>query len=166
MRETRKLKFWSGESGVTLVEVIVALTILATSLGAVYFVLVSNVTSADALRNNTVATGLTQEGLEIVRNLRDREYLTSTTFGNNLPNGTYEVEWSSVSLDSNTNSFLRRDSGTGLFGYSVGDTTIFKRTITVDTISANEKRINVTVTWNDRSGARSLQAESHLYNWF
>lgn len=144
----------------------VALLISGVALTAIVFTLQSNLTTADSLRDNTVATGLATEGLEVVRNIRDQEWMTSFTFGNNLPNGTYEVQWNSTALSSSTSRFLKKDSGSGIYSYDLGNDTFFKRTITISTASADEKIVSVSITWTLRGVAHTLSAESHLYNWY
>lgn len=155
-----------SQDGITLIEVLVSIIILGIALGAISFLFTTNLLSADSLRNDTIASGLVQEGMEVVRNIRDREWLATTGFGTTIPNGTYEVQWDSTSLMPSSSRFLREDPSTGVFSYGAGNDTIFKRTITISSVSANEKVITTAVTWNTRTGQKSVNSEVHLFNWY
>lgn len=133
------------------------------------FLLTTVLTSADDLRNNTIAAGLTQEGLEAVRAIRDQDWIASNSFGVNLPNGDWEVQWDSDVLMPYSNRLIKKDASTGMFSYTNGVDTQFRRKITILTIpstSTYEKIVSASVFWLSANGTiRSLRAESHLYNW-
>jgi len=155
-----------NDEGITLVEVLVSISLFGVALSTISFLLTSNLFNADALRNNTIAAGLAQEGIEIGHNIRDKEWLTTGTFGNNLPDGTYEVQWNSTSLTPSSSRYIKKDPTNGFFSYDSGNDTIFKRTITISTISVNEKIIKSTITWIARDGNKSLEAEEHIFDWY
>ncbi|HEY4506550.1 MAG TPA: prepilin-type N-terminal cleavage/methylation domain-containing protein [Candidatus Paceibacterota bacterium] len=160
--------FTTSSRGFTLVEVLISIFIFSLAFTATSFVLTTNMRSASFVGDSFVASGLAQEGLEVVRNIRDRDWFLGNSFGTSIPNGTYRVQWNSESLIAlGLNPSLKLDSTNGLFSYDSGPDTIFKRTVTITTVSANiEKRVIVTVSWNERGGAvKTLSAESHLFNW-
>lgn len=169
--------------GFTLVEVLVAVFILGVALTATSYIIIVNIQNANAIRNNIVASGLLQEGIEVVRNIRDRGWHLDPASPNlnSLPDGTYRVQWNSIQCDGSgqpvgclsnpflavdSNLVLRRDSVAGLYSYDVGSDTIFRRTLTITTVSAVDKRVEVTVSWQRGSLTQSVSAEAHLYNWF
>lgn len=156
-----------NQDGITLIEVMVSILLFGIALGAVVFNLQANLTQADQLRNNSVAAGLAQEGIEVVRNIRDEEWIGSvpSTFGTKIPDGTYEIQWDSTDLLTNQARFLKKDSN-GMFSYGLGNDTIFKRTITITTVSSEERKITVSVAWALRGVNHTLGAEAHLYNWY
>ncbi len=155
------------QSGITLVEVLVSLFIFGVALGALLFLMTNLLTSADELRNNTIAAGLAQEGLEVVRNIRDQNWLSGASFFNGVTDRDYEVQWDSTSLAVNTARYLKKDPVTGIFSYSSGSDTRFKRTITILTISPSEKSVTVVVSWLASGGInKNLSAESHLFDWY
>ncbi|MBI2063838.1 MAG: type II secretion system protein [Candidatus Yanofskybacteria bacterium] len=166
------LKLPQTNAGFTLVELLVAIFLFGLAFTATTSILVMNLRSATAIRDNFIASGLSQEGLEIARNIRDRDWFLGNPFGTSIPDGTYRVQWDSqamIALDNNPN--LTRDVGTGLFSYVVsgnfGEPTIFKRSLEIETVIADvEKKITVNVVWTERGGAsKSLSAEEHLFNW-
>ncbi|MBI2063345.1 MAG: type II secretion system protein [Candidatus Yanofskybacteria bacterium] len=164
----RKIIFGHGQSGFTLVEILIAVFIFGLAFTAITFILTTNSRSATSIKNNFIASGLAQEGIEVVRNIRDRDWFLGNSFGTSIPDGTYRVQWDSqalLTLDSNPN--LKSDPATGLFSYDSGGDTLFKRTIDVVTeVTGVEKSIVVDVTWTERGSApKSVSAEDHLFNW-
>lgn len=159
--------------GFTLVEVLVSLFILATAITGAMFVTVTNSNSASLIKDNYIASGLVQEGIEVTRNIRDNEWLASCppasiacTFGTKLPAGSYRIQWdSSAVIALGANPVLQFDNDTGLYSYAGGNDTLFQRTVTISTVSASEKKIVVTVTWTERGVTHTVSAEDHLFAW-
>jgi len=152
-------------TGFTLVEALVALVVLTVALGPA-LVLTSNVSStAAAVKNNLIAANLAQEGVEVIRGIRDTNWFLGSAFDNGLANGTYRVEWNSNSvIGLGSNPFIKENNG--LYNYTSGTDTVFKRTITISKINASELRVISEVTWTERGDrAKSTKAESHLFNW-
>lgn len=155
-------------SGFTLVEVMVSLFILSVAITAILALMISNDQAALSVKNNYIASGLVQEGMEIVRNLRDSDSLNDQLFGTSLNDGTYIVQWNSVGLspvNEGSQPFLNINTNNGLYSYDAGAPTIFKRLITVSTPRSDEKKIVVTVTWQERNQPKAVTAENHLFNW-
>jgi prepilin-type N-terminal cleavage/methylation domain-containing protein len=155
----------SPQSGFTLVEALISILIFGLTLTAVFYVLVVNLGAAQSVKNNFIASGLVQEGMETVRNIRDNDWLAGSSFGTGIPDGNYRVQWNSQSLMAFADSYLKKDSGTGFFSYDSGSDTIFKRAVTINAVSGIEKQVVITVTWNERGRSKSVSAEDHLYNW-
>lgn len=152
-------------SGFTLIEALVALVILTLALGPA-LILSSDISkTASIIQNNLIAANLAQEGVEIVRALRDTNWFNNSTFNNGLADGIYRVEWNSGSMIAlGSNPPLKIDSG--LYNYSTGTNTIFKRTITITNVNTGEIRVISNVTWVERGNrVRDIKVESHLFNW-
>lgn len=150
------------------------------ALTATSYIITVNIQNANAVRNNIIASGLLQEGIETVRNIRDRDWHLGNAFGASVPDGQYRIQWNSVQCDGagapsgcasppflavGSNPFLKRDSGTGVYSYDTGTDSLFKRTVEITTVSAVEKRVLVTVSWERAGINQSVSAETHLYNW-
>lgn len=154
-----------SSTGFTIVEALVALVVLTVALGPA-LILTSNVSStAAAVKNNLIAANLAQEGIEVVRGIRDTNWFAGNAFDNGLSGGTYRVEWNSSSvLSLGSNPPIKENNG--LYNYTSGTDTVFRRTITISKINASELRIISEITWLERGNrARSIKAESHLFNW-
>jgi len=153
--------------GFTLVEVLVATLVLSIVITATSGILTVNLINATDIKNSYVASGLTQEGMELARNIRDSGWFAGTPYNNSLPDGTYRLQWNSSGFMAlGTNPPLAEDPSTGIYAYDFGSPTIFKRTINIATVVPNvEKKVTVTVTWTDRGISKSISAEDHLFNW-
>jgi len=159
--------------GFTLIEVVVSIFVLSIALSAISFIFSSVIASANTVKHNFIASFLAQEGIEVMNNLRNGDWIAGRPFGSFgtagvLGNGSYRVQWdSAVPITIVTNPPLLYDSTTGLYGYSSGTASGFTREIVVDTVIPNiQIRITANVSWTDsRGNVRNLAAESHLYNW-
>lgn len=156
------------KNGFTLIEVIVSIGIISLVLVGVMLSISLSLSSAARVKNNLIAANLAQEGLEIVRNIRDKDWHSGGSFGASLANGNYLVDWNSQSLLSFSDSFLKKDA-VGLYNYSSGQDTIFKRKIIIENSLQNpptvEKTAKVEVSWQEKSGSKTIQAELRLFNW-
>ncbi len=153
------------EKAFTLTEVLVSLSIFSLVLTAIAYVLTVNLNDANAVKNNFIAGNLTQEGIELARNMRDADWFAVAAFGASVPDGTYRVQWNSSSLMPALDAKLKLDAA-GFYNYDAGTDTIFSRAVSINTVTADvEKKIIVTVSWNERGIAKSISAEEHLFNW-
>ncbi len=151
--------------GFTLIEALVALVVLTLALGPA-LVLSSNISStASVIQHNLIAANLSQEGVEVIRALRDANWYNGLPFDTGLADGIYRIEWDSnalIALGANPPLKL----STGLYNYSSGTDTLFKRTVTITKINSEELRIISDVAWTERGNrVRDVKAESHLFNW-
>ena len=163
--------------GFTLVETLVALSILSIALAGTYTMISYNLRSAKGIQNSFIASGLAQEGLEVVRNLRDTDWFAENPFGSlGSPDDpprtgfTYWVQWDSLSLLSADPGPLLLNSA-GMYQYDGGTPTIFSRTVNVKRIDPGtgpvpELIVTVNVAWSEGSGTKNLQGEEHLFNWY
>lgn len=155
--------------GFTLIEVIISVLLISmVSVGAMFAITLS-LNSAARIQNDLIAANLAQEGLEIVRGIRDRDWHLGNGFGASLANGTYLVDWNSQSLIAFSDIFLKKDSN-GFYNYTSGQDTIFKRKIVVENSGQNpatiEKVAKVEISWQGKGGiSKIIQAESRLFNW-
>lgn len=155
-----------AEKGFTLIEAMMALVILTTALGPV-LILSSNISStAFVIKNNLIAANLSQEGVEVVRALRDANWYNGLPFDAGLANGVYRIRRlpSPALIGLASNPPLKIDDGH--YNNSSGTDTIFRRTVTITKINSGELRIISNVTWTERRDkARNVQTESHLFDW-
>ncbi len=152
-------------AGFTLIEALVALVILSISIVPA-LILSSNLSEiASVAKNNLIAANLAQEGVEVVRAIRDTNWFNGVAFNTGLANGVYRTEWNSDALLSlGTNPPLKL--GNGLYNYSVGQDTVFKRTITLTNIGAAELKVVSDITWTERRDrVKNIQVESRLFDW-
>ncbi len=173
---TLNTKHYSLSEGFSFVGVLVTTFIVSIGLISVF------TTSNSALRSTSnagarlVASGLAQEGIEIVRDIRsanrnweDWEWYSTTTPMTH-PIGTSEeycVQYDSTAFSScgATESPLKLDSGTFLYQYSSGDDTSYYRKITLTRVSNYEVKVESQVRWQIKGSSRSLTVEDRLWKW-
>src|SRR3989338_4948623 len=160
----------SKERGSTLIEAIVAIFILSIGIiPSLSMILYANSFTA-SLRNNLVAANLVQEGVEVVRALRDSNWFNGRAFDSGLADGTYRLESNSTSLILvGSNPPLKIDSN-GLYNYTNGTDTAFQRRIFIvkDSTAQGcncELRVVSEVSWVERKSSRTITIESHLFDW-
>jgi len=153
--------------GFTLIEAIVAIFILTTGTMGAFSVIQRTVTFISVSSSRLTASYLAQEGLEIVRNFRDSNYLQGLVWDNGLVGCATgcEVDYNDPALLPWTDPgrFLKTGSGSP-YNYSIGDDALYKRKIII-TPGVNVLTILVEVSWQERGGSHQVVAETRLHNW-
>ncbi|MEK7138764.1 MAG: prepilin-type N-terminal cleavage/methylation domain-containing protein [Patescibacteria group bacterium] len=166
LEERRRIEI-SNQGGFTLIEAMVALVLITIATGPVLMLAVSSINVASRIEHNLIASNLAQEGIEVVRNIRDTNWFRGAAFDANLPVGSWLVEWNTVGgglAGIGSNPVLKKNNG--LYSYSAGTDTPFRRTITISKPNVGELVLTSSVTWVERGNInRSITAESHLFNW-
>jgi prepilin-type N-terminal cleavage/methylation domain-containing protein len=158
-------------NGFTLIEAVVAMAILSVALVPIYGLSSTSLRIATSIKNNVIAANLAQEGVEVVHAVRDGNWLAERVFDDNLPAGDYIVDWDSqpgaapATLPPWQDIFLKLDPATGKYNSVMGNTTPFKRRITITKVSSVELMVKSNITWTEGSNPKSITLESHLFNW-
>lgn len=169
--------------GFTLLEVVIAIFIFLVGVTGTLFLITRTVGQMNLFPSQLIASYLTQEGIEIIRNIRDTNYLEQATDAANPWNegltgcstGTScEADYTTGSVtDANpkdpalplygTGRFLKIDSN-GVYSYSGTTDTKFKRKITI-VPGADTLTVTVETTWTEKAKNYSHTAQEVLYNW-
>jgi prepilin-type N-terminal cleavage/methylation domain-containing protein len=188
------LRLGRVRSGFTLLETMVAVTLLSMSIVAPMALTTQSLGSAYYARDQVTAFFLAQEALETVRNVRDNNilYNSQASPGStvNLLNGIPSTSGAAFRADARDNSMtlcsldglsggackpLQTD-GT-LFGYGNGanTATIFTRTITAcyvqldgtcTGVETDEVKITASVSWKTAGlQTRTVTVSENLYRW-
>lgn len=156
-----------NQGGFTLVEAMVALVLVTIAMGPVLILATSTANVATRIEHNLIAANLAQEGVEVIRNIRDTNWLNGSAFDNNLGVGVWHVEWNTVGgglTALGSNPVLKKNNG--LYNYSTGTDTVFRRTVSISKPNSVELVLTSTVTWVEKGNInKSISAESHLFNW-
>ena len=111
----------TNEKGFSLIEVIVSIAVITTALITVMALISFSVSSIGLSKSKIIATNLAQEGVEIIRNIRDSNWLSykrsPETWRDGLGVGNYRVQYnqlgllgfSSAPLEINSNGFFKQD---------------------------------------------------------
>jgi|SRR3989344_1948037 len=150
--------------GFTLLETIVAVGLIVVGLVSALSLVVSSLFYITNVQDRLVTANLIAEGIEVVRNIRDNNWLGNQSWNNGLTDGDYQVAYDSTSLSSGSNPLLF-DSNTGLYNYASGAPTSYVRIVSITNLSAYEIKVLSTVTWQRRGITYNNSAEDHLFNW-
>jgi type II secretory pathway pseudopilin PulG len=168
--------------GFTLAEVLVAIFILVTGIIGVSFLITNTISSVNHSSKKLVAAYLAQEGIEIVRNIRDTNWLQHQAWDNGLTDcnisscddmsfdGACVVDYMSPTIEDPilekfdaAHEYLNNSSG--FYGYSPGISTKLKRKIVIFP-AGDTLHVCARVEWEERGISYHVMAREDLYNWF
>lgn len=110
-----------------------------------------------------LASQLASEGMELARNIRDKNWLFGQDWktGLTLCSTGCEIDYNDASFSANLNRFLKTDAN-NFYNYEAGTNTKFKRKITIQEIGGY-LNVKSEVFWNG-NGSPFL-AEGNFYDW-
>jgi prepilin-type N-terminal cleavage/methylation domain-containing protein len=171
--------------GFTLLETLVAVSVLMIAITATFTAAQSGLSAAIEAKDQVVAFYLAQEAVESVRNVRDENAINTRNWLFGISETVSDPCYfgKACTFDPPTRAFtacpsgpgtctnLRQDTDTqsltyGMYGYTGGwSATNFNREISFTSISSNEVLISVTVTWTKGLTTRSFRVRESLHNW-
>lgn len=157
-----------NNKGFTLLETVIATFIVTVGIIGILIVSQDSVLIVYQARDRLTAAYLAKEGMEIVRNIRDDNWLQTPprAWNAELTAGSHMASFNDRTLQSYViNTPLLINAG-GFYNYaSGGRTTKFTRRIIISSVpevpGGNAIRVNVQVNWRDQS----FSVEEILYNW-
>lgn len=158
-------KTYNSARGQIIVEAVIAIFIMVTAV-LVFLGLLSRSTGLNRFINDRyTAVYLAVEGIEVVKNIVDANYLQGQSWNRGVDDGDYEIIYNSVNLEDSQDSFLRFTSD-GFYDYDLaGNQTPFKRTVVIKAVSANEIKVNSIVDWKSRGVDYTIDLEDHFFDW-
>lgn len=162
-----------SQKGFSLVEIVIVLGILTMGLLGIASLILQNMQVEILNKDYLVASMLAQEGLEMVRNIRDDNWVKLDPWLTSIPIGTFALDYRGrISVNATPN--VNGDPGTMLyFGadnyYSHQSSLVtsgFYRLLTTE-LSDDSTYILLScdVMWNSRFGFRHYTVSTTLYNW-
>jgi prepilin-type N-terminal cleavage/methylation domain-containing protein len=152
--------------GFTLLEVIVAISILSLGVAGALTLIQRTVAFTSLTISRVVAAYLLQEGIEIVKNIRDGNWIEREAWDEGIKNGNWEIDYKTKNLNQTyLGRYLNIDND-GFYSYSAGTPTKFKRKITISKPSPDIIEVFVEVQWEERGRIHSLSGQENLYNWY
>lgn len=148
--------------GFTLLEMLIAITIMSFGIVAIYSLISVTIRTTEQSSKIFIASQLLREGVELVRNKRDGNWLNYDSFDQGLLSCTLgcEMAYDDNILSNYQGRFLRIDNR-GFYNYSSGPNSVFKRKITI-TSNPNYLNVLVEVFWLDNI---SSAVAENLYDW-
>lgn len=181
-----------GQSGFTLLEVLVAVTILIFAITATFTSAQSGLQSSQESKNQIITFYLAQEAVEYIRNMRDTNSIVrigtpatgwlqgiAETGDPCVPNTYCVIDSVSRTITQCTSGmascpYLKQNRTQGsdaylMYGYDNGvgswATTDFQRVIQIEKIGTTEAKIIVTVNWSRGSFSTSFTVRENIFDW-
>jgi prepilin-type N-terminal cleavage/methylation domain-containing protein len=158
------------KKGFTILELMIAIFILLVGIGSAFSLISQTVTHTSLLKKKLIASYLAQEGIELIRNIRDGNYLKEENWDQWLTdcsNGCI-VDYQSLPnqpLTPYDNQYLKIDNESFFFNYSRGSSTKFKRKITTQKKDSDTLDVVCEVFWEERGRNYSFKVIDQLKNW-
>jgi len=171
--------------GFTVLELIAGLFILSVGIVGVSSLISRLLWYNRFVESKAIAAYLTQEGMEIVRNIRDGNWLEGK-LGADWTDGLFccmDVAPVTECSQEQSNPCKGDYSYTTLsecpagecpvlkfdnqfYGYNLGVSTKFTRIIEIWEIGADQVRVCATTEWAEQGKDQSIKACEYLYNWY
>lgn len=168
MKIIKQLKF---KAGFSLMEILVVLFIVSVSLLGVLSLIIQNIQVQSINKNNLIASSLSQEGIELIRQIRDNNWKNTLPFDTGLASGSYRIDYRHniaylVSTPSDyllytQNGFYVHNDGVGVDFVP----TIFSRQIVIDKLSSDTLQVRSIVSWVDHQRPYRYELQTLLYDW-
>ena len=158
------LRFEFG-GGFTLIETIIALAVITSAVVGPFGLATRGILNSSFAKNKIIAANLSQEGIELVRKIRENNILAGRAWDYSITPGSWQIDIFSSDLSPFSGAPMLFDSATGIYSQASGSQTNFARKITVTKPSANEISISSEVSWIERSIDRKIILSEKLYNW-
>ena len=160
--------------GFTLIEILAAIMIVSIGAGGAFVLIQRTLSFSSNISLKITASYLAQEGVEIVRNIRDTNFLEiHKGLGGNWDDGLTscssgssgcEVSYQDSGFVEYQDRFLKQNGN--FYTYDpAGVDTVFKRKIIIDAVSANQLDINIEVSWLEHGRTGFVITSTQLYNW-
>ncbi|MBU1178862.1 hypothetical protein KKB69_00775 [Patescibacteria group bacterium] len=165
------------QKGFSFIGVMVATFIASIGMVALFSLSIMSLKGASVGEMRLIASGLAQEGIEIVRDVRAINiewsnwewYSTSTPMVHPVgSSAAYCVQYNSTALFSCGEIPLKLNKTTMLYQYDSGDNSPFYRKVILTRISNNQVKVAVEVKWKligSDTSWHSLVAEDRLWKW-
>lgn len=152
-------------TGFTLLETIVALAVILTAMAGPISLATRGIFSAKFARSRLLSANLAQEGIELVRKIRDDNILVDREWDTGIGIGDWQIDVLSSDFSPFVSAKLLRDSDTGLYNYTTGAETLFIRRVSITKPGTDQITVVSHVTWTEGGVPREMTLRETLYNW-
>jgi len=158
--------------GFTILEVMLSIFILTAAVAGSFSLIQQTLHASSLNQSKLIAYYLGQEGIEIVKNIRDNNWLEQYRTDPALPwdDGLDEGEYIAAFDDQALRIFediplyLNDD---GFYGYAGTNSTTFKRKITINKIDSSALSATVEISWEQGKKTYTVDpVVDYLYNWY
>jgi hypothetical protein len=134
--------------GFSLIEVLFSMAMFMGGIFAVAGLINHELVKSMDRRNEAIAGQLAQEGIELVRNIRDNNWFKSDPPFDNIGKTTSgTIDYANNDSITSGGTFELFLPNNGFYNHSVGDKTSFRRRMIVKDDEGSSKKITSVVTW-------------------
>jgi type IV pilus modification protein PilV len=159
--------------GFSILEVVVSLAIITVGILAVLSLFTQTIRSGEVSINQEIATNLAQEGIEVIRNKRDSNWIELKDWNNEInETGYYKVnftednKWAISKITTiNFQKLYLRDNKIYTHDIIIDSLTIFERLIFINADEEDILEITSIVQWTERESSYKIILKDNLYNW-
>lgn len=161
--------------GFTLVETLVAISILMVAVASPLTITQKGLASAIYAKDQIIASYLAQDAIEYLRNISDNNVASGASsdwllgIANNCASSCkIDTRGGSnpISPCSGETCRLLYDDSNHIYSYQSGTNSEFTRSVTVtEGPGTNEALIKVKISWSSKNKPRSLDFYTRIYNW-
>lgn len=159
----------NNQKGFSLLGVIAAVFVISIGLVAILSLASFSIKSASVSEMRLIASGLAQEGIEIIRDARQLnsnwdEWQWYSEVIATSSSQSYLIQYDDSSLLPFSEIPLKLDTN-GFYQYDSGDNSPFYRKITLTKISYSEVKAIIEVKWQTKDQWQYLMLEERLWQW-
>lgn len=171
-------KMTKNKKAFTMVEALIALSILTIGILSSFILVSKALYNVTIIKDRLTASFLAQEGIELVRQIRDTNMLKrldneTVRWDEGLKEGKYIIDSGVLNgepiklilVTSEEAPNLKYDNISRIYNYDAGEETSFNRVIQIIKISEDELRIECLLKWKSKDVDFDLTVEDHLFNW-
>jgi prepilin-type N-terminal cleavage/methylation domain-containing protein len=158
-----------NKSGFTLVEIIAVLFVISLGLIGVLSLIIQNIQGQNINKNSIVAYQLAQEGIEMIRKVRDTNWNDSLEFNHSLAAGVYYMSYSDsvpLFLANPSNGDLYKDNNDFYVHGGGVVKTNFRRTIEITDTSPHSIIVHSRVSWIEHTRTYNYDLDAALFDWY
>lgn len=155
-------------------EILVVLFLVSTAMLGVVSLIIQNIQVQSINKNNLIASSLAQEGIELIRQVRDNNWQYSQVFNAALGDGSYRVDFrvygaTPIISTNETKLYIKDGFYVHDFGGESGLTpTIFSRQVVISRLNSYDGQplqVRSVVTWTDHNHPYRYELQTLLFDW-
>ena len=165
--------------GQSLIEATIALGVITTGLVGALTLMSFSLRAANTSENQLIALNLAWEGIEVVQNKRDSNYLAGAAFNTDLvsggdqtaiadfdPSAGWVIDFVPNAMADNSTQFYNQGGVYRKSSQTVpGISTIFRRLLILDNTTSGQLRAVSSVQWKEGDATRQVSTERIFYDW-
>lgn len=166
-------KIIKNKKGFSLIEVLAVLFIVSISMLGLVSLIIQNIQAQSVNKNNLIAYNLAQEGIELIRQVRDSNWRAGNAYDTDLVAGSYYMDYRMDKPEITSpgkgkiyllnNYYVNLQAGDS--GYS---TTPFSREIFIDKpvgYEGDPLQVRAVISWMDRNSPYRYELRALLFDW-